>query len=128
MTLQEQEAEVLNIIKSRWEIMDDTKDKFIYSYIQEIGRRILHYCQRKDIPEDLNWVWASMVMDALKVEMPKQFGGGDSAAGFNIKIGDTSIAPASSSKTGLTSTSKSVIDQVVLNYLVDLRRWRKMRW
>lgn len=123
-----QEQAVLTIIKTRSGIENDEKDGIIETYIKEIGRRILHYCQRKDIPDDLNWVWASMVMDALKVEMPKEFGGGDSAAGLNIKIGDTSIAPASSSKAGLMSTGKSVIDQVVLNYLVDLQRWRKMKW
>lgn len=121
-----QEQEVLVIIKTRLRIKDDEKDGVIETYIIEIGRRIRHYCERKDIPDDLISTWASMVLDALKVEMPKEFGGGDTSSGFNIKIGDTSIAPAS--KTGVTATSKSIIDQVVLNYIVDLRRWRKMRW
>lgn len=125
MTRQEQEAEVLGIVKTRLKITDDTDDTSINSYIIEIGWRILNVCNRKDIPEALIYVWASMVIDALRIEQPQKFGTDDSN-GLNIKIGDTSVGPAS--KSGVTATSKSVIDQVVFDYRADLYRWRKMKW
>lgn len=119
----DQEKEVLSIIKLRLGIEDETKDALIISYIYEIGRRILHYCQRSDIPDGMNWVWASMVIDALKAEIPDQFGGGD-IAGLSVKIGDTSVSPANSS----SEKVKTSIDQIVFNYKADLHRWRKLRW
>lgn len=122
----EQEQEVLDIIVARLgDKYDVSQNALIETYIKEIGRRILHYCQRSDIPEGLNWVWASMVMDALQVEQPDQFGGGD-ADGMTVKIGDTSVGPAKVS--GVTTTSKKSIDDIVLNYKADLHRFRKLRW
>ncbi|GIP10400.1 hypothetical protein J1TS5_25700 [Paenibacillus macerans] len=126
MTRQEQEVKVLEIVKSRLKITDDTDDTLINYYITEIGWRILNVCNRKDIPEALIYVWASMVIDALRIEQPQKYGGDANSSGLNIKIGDTSVAPAS--KSGLTATSKSVIDQVVFDYQADLYRWRKMKW
>lgn len=126
MTRQEQEAKVLEIVKSRLKITDDTDDTSINSYITEIGWRILNICNRSDIPEALIYVWASMVIDVLRIEQPQKYGGDANSSGLSIKIGDTSVAPAS--KSGLTATSKSVIDQVVFDYRADLYRWRKLKW
>ncbi|RRJ62408.1 DNA-packaging protein [Paenibacillus oralis] len=126
MTRQEQEAEVLGIVKARLKITDDTDDTLINSYITEIGWRILNICNRRDIPDALIYVWASMVIDVLRIEQPQKYGGDANSSGLNIKIGDTSVGPAS--KSGLTATSKSVIDQVVFDYRADLYRWRKMKW
>jgi len=119
---QKQINEVLHIIKTR--IETDDKDALIETYTREIGQRILHYCQRRDIPKALHWVWASMVIDALKVEQSDYFGG--DIDGVNIKIGDTSVGPANAS--GVTATNKDAIEDVVLNYKADLHRYRKMRW
>lgn len=121
------EPNVLGIVKLRLGISDDSKDALIDSYVQEIGQRILHYCNSKEIPVELNHTWASMVIDALRIEQPNlpeiQETSGE---GEQISIGDTSTAPAQ--KSGLTNTAKSAIDQVVLNYRVDLNRYRRLRW
>ncbi|RLZ14860.1 hypothetical protein EA137_20135 [Proteus mirabilis] len=66
-----------------------------------------------------------MAIDALRIDQPKKFGKG--LGGKNIKIGDTSISPASSGG-NVTATSKKAIDEIVLNYQADLHRWRKLRW
>lgn len=119
-------SEALAIVKLRLGF-DDAQDNLINSYIDEIGERIKHYCNISEIPEALNHTWASMTIDALRVEQPNLEGIEETSAdGESIKIGDTSVSPASVQ--GVTNASKSVIDQVVLNYRVDLYRYRKLRW
>lgn len=79
------------------------------------------------IPRELHFVWASMVIDVLKIEQSHI----DEIAetiddGQSVQIGDTSVSPAKSS--GVTSTSKKVVEEVVLNYRTDLNAYRKLRW
>lgn len=122
------QATVLELVKLRLQINDNTHDALLISYIREIGRRIIHYCNISDIPIDLTDVWASMVMDAVRVEIINVDVINETVGGEgNIKIGDTSISGASSAS-GLSNTAKKVIDEVVLNYRIDLVHYRKMRW
>lgn len=122
------QATVLEIVKLRLQINDTTHDALLISYIREIGRRIIHYCNINDIPVDLTDVWASMVIDAVRVEIINVDAINETVGGEgNIKIGDTSISGASSAS-GLSNTAKKVIDEVVLNYRLDLVHYRKMRW
>ncbi|SYX84614.1 phage head-tail connector protein [Paenibacillus alvei] len=115
------------IVKSRLGLPDDTHKDLISSYIEEIGNRIKHYCAITTIPETLKFVWSSMVIDACRIELSHIDEIDDTAdRGESIKVGDTSSAPATSS--GLTNTSKTVIDSVVTNYRVDLNRYRRLRW
>lgn len=114
------------VVKLRLDLDDGQKD-LVETYIDEIGRRILHYCNLSEIPAGLKMTWSSMVIDALRIEQPNMDGIEETASGGeSIKIGDTSVSPASGSV--LTNASKSVIDQVVLNYRVDLNRYRRLRW
>jgi hypothetical protein len=107
--------------------MDDSHDALIDSYVQEIGRRILHYTNLTEIPAELEYTWASMVIDALRIEQPSLPGLTEmTGGGEEIRVGDTSTAPAKPA--GLTNTAKSAIDAVVLNYRLDLNRYRKLRW
>lgn len=123
-------AEVLATVKLRLQLEDNKLDTLISSYIKEIGRRILHYCNIRSIPEGLIYVWASMVMDAVRVELPAVEEIADSSDdGTSIKIGDSTSGPASGSSGGaVSSTSKSVIDELVLNYCVDLNHFRRIKW
>lgn len=120
--------DVLEIVKLRFDIKDDLNDALIGSYVVEIGRRIMHYCNISEIPSALTSVWASMVMDALRVEQPNMAAVADNAAdNMRTKIGDTDVQPAS--KNGeLSSLGKSVIDRIVLNYKADLIHYRRLRW
>lgn len=114
------------VVKLRLDLDDGQKD-LVETYIDEIGRRILHYCNLSEIPAGLKMTWSSMVIDALRIEQPNMDGIEETTSGGeSIKIGDTSVSPASGS--ALTNATKSVIDQVVLNYRVDLNRYRKLRW
>lgn len=120
------EANVLSLVKLRLGLTDEW-DALVDSFVQEIGQRILHYCNVTEIPVELESTWSSMVIDALRIEQPKLPGIAEtSGAGEEITVGDTSSKPAQGS--GLTNTAKSAIDQVVLNYRIDLNRYRKLRW
>lgn len=122
------QSEVLETVKLRLQLTGITLDALINSYVREIGRRIQHFCNVEEIPDMLTDTWASMVMDAVRVELPNVDEINESAGGVdNVKIGDTSITPTGSSS-GLSNTAKSMIDEVVLNYRIDLIRYRKLRW
>lgn len=119
--------EIWAIVKLRLDLQDDTLKAIVESYIQEIGYRILHYCQISKIPDALNFVWVSMTMDAVRVELPNINEINDTVgSGENIKVGDTSVSPATSN--GISNVSKRTIDEIVLNYKIDLQRYRKLRW
>jgi len=119
-------TEVLAAIKLRLGL-DDSHDALIDFYVQEIGQRILHYTNLSEIPPGLEPVWVSMTIDALRIEQPNLPGIAETnGPGEEIRVGDTSTAPARPA--GLTNTAKSVIDEVVLNYRVDLNRYRRLRW
>ena len=119
-------TDVFNTVRLRLRLTDDW-DALVTSYVQEIGQRILHYTNLSEIPPGLEPVWASMTIDALRIEQPNLPGIAETnGGGEEIRIGDTSTAPAKTA--GLTNTAKSVIDAVVLNYRVDLNRYRKLRW
>lgn len=129
MAEQANPTEVLKIVKLRLKITVDTSDALIDSYISEIGWRIMHYCNISEIPKDLTHVWASMVMDALRVEQSNVPEIAETLPdSLNTKIGDTSVSEAASSGKEVTALSKSIIDSVVLNYKADLIRYRRLRW
>lgn len=119
--------DVLSLVKLRLDIKDNKLDNLILSYTEEIGNRIKHFCGINTIPQALNFVWSSMVIDVLKIEQAHI----DEIArtintGQSVTIGDTTVSPAKSD--GVTSTNKSSIDTIVLNYQSDLISYRKLRW
>lgn len=115
------------IVKLRLGLADDSLEPIVETYIEEIENRILHYCNINNIPEGLKFVWASMVIDVLRVEQPHVSGIEETiGVGEKIQIGDTSVS--SEKGPGLNNMSKSVIDKIVVNYRIDLDRYRKLRW
>lgn len=122
-------SDVWPIIKTRLGLIDDTLQPLIATYIAEIERRIKHFCNISQLPDDLLFVWASMVIDAVRVDLPNVGEIDDTVGGqgSNIKVGDTSVSGGGSGG-GLTNTSKAVIDQVVFDYRADLHHYRRMRW
>lgn len=122
-------SDVWPIIKVRLGLVDEKLKLLIDTYIAEIERRIKHYCNIKSLPDDLLFVWASMVIDAVRVDLPNVDEIDDTVGGQanDVKVGDTSIGGGGSGG-GLTNTSKAVIDQVVFDYRADLHHYRRMTW
>jgi hypothetical protein len=115
------------IVKRRLKLSDDSLKEIALEYIEEIENRILHYCNITEVPVGLKFTWVSMTMDVLRVELPSEDAIAETAdSGTNVKIGDTSVNQAGGK--AITNMSKSSIDDVVLNYKIDLNRYRKLKW
>lgn len=124
------DADVWSIVKSRLDLSDDKLYPLINTYIAEIEHRIKHYCNINRLPDGLLYVWASMVVDAVRVDLPDVDEIEDTVGsqGGSVKVGDTSVSGGSSANGGLSNTAKKAIDDVVFNYRADLHHYRKMRW
>ncbi|WP_018306335.1 DNA-packaging protein [Desulfitobacterium hafniense] len=121
-------ADIWPIIKLRLSLQDDSLQTLVTSYIEEIEMRILHYCGIKAVPVGLKFTWASMAIDAVRIDLPNVAEISDTVGGAeSIKVGDTQVSPARGGG-DVSNTSKSAIDKVVLNYRIDLNRYRKLRW
>lgn len=122
-------ADVWPIIKARLRLDDDALKPLVDTYIAEIERRIKHYCNIRTLPDDLLHVWASMVVDAVRVDLPNVDEIDDTVGGqgSNVKVGDTSVSGGGSGD-ALSNTAKSVIDKVVFDYRADLHHYRRMAW
>jgi hypothetical protein len=120
--------DVWPIVKARLEL-DDTRKPLIETFIEEIGERIKHYCNIRSVPVGLKYVWASMVVDAVRVDLPNVDEIEETVGGqANIKVGDTSVSGVGGSGRELTNTAKAAIDQVVFDYRGDLHHYRRMTW
>lgn len=121
-------ADIWPIVKARLCLVNDDHKEIIGTYIDEIGYRIKHYCNIRAIPEGLKFTWASMTMDAVRIELVNVDEIAESVGDEGtVKIGDTQIG-FSAARGGVSNTSKSAIDTVVLNYRVDLNRYRRLGW
>lgn len=115
------------VVKRRLKLLDDSLQETAMEYIEETENRILHYCGISAVPDGLKFTWASMTVDLLRVELSSVDEIAETSdVGETIKIGDTSVSPAGGKS--VTNMSKSVIDEVVLNYKIDLNRYRKLKW
>jgi hypothetical protein len=120
-------ADVQALVKARLHLTDAAQDTLIESYVAEIEQRIISYCGIDEVPPGLKWTWASMVIDALRVEQTTVEEIAETAdRGDSVKVGDTSVTPMPGS--GATNMNKPAINAIVLNYRIDLNRYRKVRW
>jgi hypothetical protein len=55
--------DILNIVKALLKITDDAQDTILTLYVSMVEQSILNYCNIKEVPEALNYVWANMVVD-----------------------------------------------------------------
>lgn len=119
--------DVLSIVKTRLGLTDDSEDELINSYIEEIGNRIKHYCNIDEIPENLKYVWASIVQH-LVFYVQRGYKGETGGSISTIKIGDTQTTMNQPNKLISPSISNKMIDEIILNFKADLDRYRKLRW
>ena len=120
------ENQVVDLVKLRLNIKDDSLDAIIQSYVLEIKYKILNYCHIDTVPDALMYLWGTMVMDIVRVEQAYQDVIADSVANNvkGISLGDTNISYGSTGE--VTSTSKKSIDDIVLNYTKELNSFRRL--
>jgi len=116
--------DVSTLVKLRLSITDTSLDALIDSYVAEIGQRIRHYCNIDEIPPELESTWAAMVVDVLRLEQGHLAEvGAATPQTAEVTIGDTTVR-----NQGPRTLDKTVVDQVVANYRIDLARYRRLRW
>jgi hypothetical protein len=113
-------ADVLALVKARLELTGEARDVLFTPYVEEIEQKILNYCNIVEVPDGLKFVWASMVIDLLKVKHP-------TLPEIQAVLGSTVEIKAGDTTTKVTA-NKSSIDSIVLSYAGDLNAYRKLRW
>lgn len=113
---------VLDIVKAKLE-EPRPSDEVLLIYIDEVGQTIKTYCNRKDIPSDLRFVHANMVVDLINGE-EKRTSPNDHKAITGIKEGDVQITFGGTNST----TGEIVSENLLYNYKSHLNKYRKVRW
>ncbi|MFD2613545.1 phage head-tail connector protein [Paenibacillus gansuensis] len=120
--------EVKSIVKQKLNlpVNDGQHDDLLGIYVDEAEKRIKHYCNIPEIPEDLRFTWASLAATAVAAEQKAiLFPDPVDEEQFEISIGDTSV------KTGKPAAAVQpmlVLDNMVFDYRAELNAFRRVRW
>jgi hypothetical protein len=98
-------------------------DKVIQLHIDEVGQSIKTYCNRTDIPQELTYVHANMVIEQIEGK-ERRAADDDNRVVSSIKEGDVQVSYGSKSST----LSEVSADDLLHNYKKQLNKFRKMRW
>ena len=66
------ENQVVDLVKLRLNIKDESLNAIIQSYVLEIKYKILNYCHIDTVPDALMYLWGTMVMDIVRVDQACQ--------------------------------------------------------
>jgi hypothetical protein len=133
MQIQRLKAErelIITEVKRRMglDVNDTEHDYLIGTYVDEVGWRIRNYINR-DIPDDLSFTWVAMVASALSTEQINVLRPPVAPVeAFEVKIGDTSIKPATAVKAAPATPTVAVIEDVLRDYQGELNAFRRLRW
>jgi hypothetical protein len=105
------------------DILQLYNDKVIQLHIDEVGQSIKTYCNRTDIPQELMYVHANMVIEQIEGKERKA-ADDDNRVVTSIKEGDVQVSYGGKSKT----LSEASTDDLIHNYKDQLNKFRKMRW
>ncbi|TLG71378.1 hypothetical protein [Culicoidibacter larvae] len=84
--------------------------------LEEVIYRVLDYCNREDIPARLTKTIVRMMYDLNNYMNPKK----GTNVPKTVKVGDTTVELGSAA-----ASSSKLVDAIVLNYVIDLNRFRK---
>lgn len=106
--------------------------------IEEVAMAIRNYCNRElywQIPEELKFTWANMVIDLVKYTTASNLDPDeddisvDSAEVSSVKIGDTQIqlggASSLNARASALKSHTARLDDIVMNYKYQLQRFRR---
>jgi len=112
---------ILEIVRSK--LPNSTlMDPQINVLIDEVAQLISTYCNRQDVPNELRFVHANMVVDLILLE--EQRGSSESnLITKSVTEGDTQVVFEQKKST----SSELVSQSVLLNYTAQLNKFRKLR-
>jgi hypothetical protein len=113
---------VLSIVKAKLP-GTNLSDSTLNMHIAEVGQSIKTFCNRQDIPSELNFVHANMVVDLIKGEEKKASADSNRVV-TSIKEGDVQVSFGGSRST----MGESATEVLLFNYKDQLKKYRKVRW
>lgn len=113
---------VIDIVRAK---LTDPKpdDLLLHMYIDEVGQSIKTYCNRTDIPSELNFVHANMVVDMITGENRKNDPEAQSSVSA-IKEGDVQVTFGSFK----AESRERATEGLLFDYSKQLNKFRKLRW
>lgn len=98
-------------------------DLTLHMHIQEVGQAIMTYCNREDIPNELRFVHANMVVDMIgginRASDPEA-----QSSVSAIKEGDVQVTFGSAK----VESRESATEKLIYDYAKQLIKFRKLRW
>lgn len=125
---------------------DTPSEPLLKITVDEIEQTILNYCNINEIPKELTYTFANMVVDlfryedefikatAVSVEGEEEEAEPDVNTGNinSIRVGDTTITFGSGSDTSIYNKNlrshQANLDTVVLDYESQLKKFRRLVW
>ncbi|ANB62287.1 head-tail connector protein [Anoxybacteroides amylolyticum] len=111
---------VLEIVKA--ELENPPSDERLMMYIDKVAQAIKTFCNRDDIPEELLYVHADMVVDYIRLKQKNEPDA--EPAVQSIKEGDVQVTFTAHEK----SQGETEVESVAHSYKNALYKFRKMRW
>lgn len=113
---------VIDIVKER--LGDKSpSDTSLETYIEEVAQTIKNHLNRNDIPKELRFVHANMVIDFIKgIERSEDPEGNLSVA--SIKEGDATVQFGNAR----VESRERAMERIVFDYTSHLNKFRKLRW
>lgn len=111
---------VLDIVKAKLD--NPPSNDRLAMYIEEVGQAIKTFCNRDDIPDELRYVHANMVVDYIRLKQ-KNAPNAELAV-QSIKEGDVQVTFTAHEK----SQGEKEVESIVHSYKSALYNFRKMRW
>lgn len=135
-------------VPARSKCTGEPEDLPVDTILREVHQAICNYCNINTVPGALKYVWANMAVDywryilaTAKQNAPVAEGGNaPTLVGGHMKVtaireGDTQINVTTANALSASETAavgghdlSRVLDQVTLNYIDQLNRFRKVVW
>lgn len=112
---------VLQIVKAK--LSNPVDDAILEVHIAEVGQAMKTYMNRNDIPKELVFVHANMVLDNISAEERKVDPESQQTV-TSIKEGDVQVQFGSA---GVDSRERNM-ERLIYNYSSQLNKFRKLRW
>lgn len=114
--------EVIDIVKSKLSDPVPTDD-VLNMHIEEVGQSIMTYCNREDIPSELLFVHANMVVDFITGENRKNDPEAQSSVAA-VKEGDVQVTFGAAK----VESRERATEKLLFDYSKQLNKFRKLRW